>query len=311
MDENKDMNREKAGQFITRLMSNPALQPLAPLKKEQQIRFFLRTNEAQLFPTLSSPAFFPGKNQQEINRILTESLRETTNQKIFPLFKDFITDTLKSGALICAVGGNNSLNTNAVREGLLKLFTAILESNDARDALIPVATLFESPLLMRYIPQIVHRQKYISFEIRMVQRFKEVPENIIDYIKLTALITPVVYTYLENSSELVNGSISANFANQIIEKLSNKYRAIPKEIIAGLIQGSVAFSDDKEIPATSRLATLFARRAQTWNPDQKIDRGAESSDKSWFSVARKNYRYYGYDMDMIMELYNISAEMGW
>ena len=43
----------------------------------------------------------------------------------------------------------------------------------------------------------------------------------------------------------------------------------------------------------------------------KIDRGAAASDQSWFNVARRNYKYYGYDFDLLTELYNISAENGW
>ena len=43
----------------------------------------------------------------------------------------------------------------------------------------------------------------------------------------------------------------------------------------------------------------------------KIDRGAETSDKSWFNVARRNYKFYGYDLDMLVELHSISAENGW
>ncbi len=310
MDEKSSIQREKAEQFITRLMSNPALQGLTPLKKEQQIRNFLKMNESQLFPTLSSPAFFPGKNPWEINGILAQTLREMTNRSFLPPLKQFIDESLKSTALICAVGDNN-INTTAIREGLNGIFTALLNSDDAREALIPVQTLCESPFLNRYVPQIVQRQKYISFEIRMVQRFKEVPENIIDYVKLTSLLTPVIYTFMENTGELVKGSISLNYAHQIIRRLSEKYKTIPEEILRDIVMASVSFQEFRDKPATSRLATIFTRRSQNWNPDQKIDRGAETSDKSWFSIARKNYRFYGYDMDMLMELYNIAAELGW
>ncbi|MDC7222752.1 MAG: hypothetical protein PQJ60_03360 [Spirochaetales bacterium] len=302
--------KEKAQQFVIRLMSNPALQGMAPLKKEQQIRHFLKVNEDQLLPTLSSPAFFPGKARYEINAILGETLREMTDQTILPPLKQFITGTLRPAALLSAARDDGG-DTSAMREALWQIFSSLLQSPDSRDALIPALTLFESPLFVRYVPQIIQRQKYISFEVRMVQRFKEVPENIVDFLKLTVLLKPVIHTFLENSGDPMNGCLSTAYANQIIRQLHGRYPALPETILKGLIYTSVSFEDNRDLPATSRLAAIFTQRAVNWNPAQKIDRGAESSDKSWFNIARKNYRYYGYDMDMLMELYNIAAELGW
>jgi len=42
-----------------------------------------------------------------------------------------------------------------------------------------------------------------------------------------------------------------------------------------------------------------------------IDRGAESPDKSWFAVARKNADYYGFDKRMIEDLYRIARDNNW
>ncbi|MDC7221330.1 MAG: hypothetical protein PQJ59_15445 [Spirochaetales bacterium] len=310
MNENNRIDREKAQQFVIRLMSNPALQGLAPLKKEQQIAYFLKVNEEQLLPTLCSPAFFPGMDRKQINALLIGVLREMTNQTILPPLKQFITGSLRPSALSCAVKDKDA-NINAMREALWKMTTSVLSSSEGRDGLIPAITLFASPLFNRYVPQFITRQKYISFEIRMVQRFKEIPENIVDILKLTVLLKPIVHTFLDNTGELINGCISLPYANQIVRQLHEKYPALPEILLQGIVHSNVSFAESRDLPATSRLGAIFTQRAINWNPDQKIDRGAESSDKSWFSIARKNYKYYGYDMDMLMELYNIAAEMGW
>jgi hypothetical protein len=42
-----------------------------------------------------------------------------------------------------------------------------------------------------------------------------------------------------------------------------------------------------------------------------VDRGANGPDSSWFSVARRNYKYYGFDIKMLDELYRIAADNGW
>jgi hypothetical protein len=310
MNENTLIYNEKAQSFIIRLMSNPALQTLAPLKKEQQIRHFLKTNEEQLLPTLSSPAFFPGKNRFEINKILEEALRNLTDQTILPPLKQFITASLHSSTLT-SITGDEKDNTNAMREALWSLFSKILTSPDCREGLIPALTLFDSPLPARYVPLFIQRKKYISFEVRMVQRFKEIPEHIIDYLKLTTLFKPVVHNFIKNRDDLINGSIPLPYANQIVRQLAAQYPVLPEALLKCIVQTNVSFGDDRDLPAISRLTAIFTQRAISWNPIQKIDRGAVSSDRSWFSVARKNYRYYGYDLDMIMELYNIASEQGW
>jgi hypothetical protein len=42
-----------------------------------------------------------------------------------------------------------------------------------------------------------------------------------------------------------------------------------------------------------------------------VDRGADSPDKSWFNVSRRNARWRGLDVSMLDELYTIAAENGW
>jgi hypothetical protein len=304
------IKNEKAEQFIQRLMVNPALKDLHPLKKEQQIISFLKVNEAQLYPTLSSPAFFPGQDRDKIREILVSSLRTITNSVILPPLNHFFSTTMKSGALISATK-DPALNIKGVREGLIAFMNLILESSDGRESLVPALTVFSSPILDKYISQIIGRQKYISFEIRMVQRFKEIPENVVDYIKMTMLLKPVIHVFLENTGELVNGCISHSYAKRLIYQLQKKYPILPHEILKSIVFSNMSFQEDRDIDATSRLAAIFTKRALNWNPAMKVDRGAESSDKSWFNIARKNYRFYGYDMDMLMELYNIAAELGW
>ena len=62
-----EQSQAKAEQFVTRLLANPAIKTIGPLAKEEQIRQFLKINAGQLFPTLSSPAFFPGMSWHQIS----------------------------------------------------------------------------------------------------------------------------------------------------------------------------------------------------------------------------------------------------
>lgn len=71
-----DIQRQKATQFIHRLLANPGLQDNSPIQKEEQIIQFLKVNGDRLFPTLSSNAFFPGQSWSQIHAILMQTLRE-------------------------------------------------------------------------------------------------------------------------------------------------------------------------------------------------------------------------------------------
>ena len=77
-----DINQQKASQFIHRLLTNPGLQDLSPIQKEEQIVQFLKINGSKLFPTLSSPNFFPGQDWNQIQSILAEALREIIDQSL-------------------------------------------------------------------------------------------------------------------------------------------------------------------------------------------------------------------------------------
>ena len=56
--EKMDPTLARATAFIRHVLSNPALNNLNPLKKEEQILQFLKANAQSLVPTLSSPQFF-------------------------------------------------------------------------------------------------------------------------------------------------------------------------------------------------------------------------------------------------------------
>jgi hypothetical protein len=82
-------------------------------------------------------------------------------------------------------------------------------------------------------------------------------------------------------------------------------------VVKSGVNSALSFQDNPYMESTARLAAIFSHRCRNLKPGMKVDRGAESSDKSWFSVARKNYKFYGFDLDMLVELHGIAAENGW
>jgi hypothetical protein len=86
---------------------------------------------------------------------------------------------------------------------------------------------------------------------------------------------------------------------------------IPPELLRGGLYSNVSFEEDKQVDATARLAAIFASRGKNYKPMARVDRGASTPDRSWFSITRRNYKYYGFDIKMLDELYKIASENGW
>ena len=79
-----ESDKAKAKAFMSRLLANPALSSFSPLQREEQIVQFLTVNGSQLYPTLSSQAFFQGKSWENIVAILLSDLYETINKEVDP-----------------------------------------------------------------------------------------------------------------------------------------------------------------------------------------------------------------------------------
>ena len=82
-------------------------------------------------------------------------------------------------------------------------------------------------------------------------------------------------------------------------------------MLKSAVDANVSFNEHHVLEATARLSAIFSARARNYQPDLKVDRGADSPDKSWLNVARRNYKFYGFDVKMLDELYKIAAENMW
>jgi len=82
-------------------------------------------------------------------------------------------------------------------------------------------------------------------------------------------------------------------------------------VIRSGVNANVSYLENRFIEATARLAAVFSARCRAFQPNVRVDRGADTPDKSWLSIARRNYKFYGFDVKILDELYSIAAESGW
>lgn len=308
------MNSEnqKAEAFVTRLLQNPALQGFSLLQREEQIIQFLHVNAAQLAPTLSSPQFFPGKNWQQIFTILVGSLYQIIDRELLPELEQLLSSTIDFTFfhLLRPQQADSSLISKQVMDMLRR----VLAKPDARREMTGPYTAVRFRLLDRYLEESFSRKTYIHFELTKVQRLRLGKEHVEDFINLNLLLKPVVYLYISSgdaSTDRNNGVIQNQFAERVSTNLMKELKLVPEQVLKSVARTSVSFTENRFIDATARLAAVFSARSRSYQAGQKVDRGADTPDKSFFSTARRNFKFYGFDVKVLDELYKISAENMW
>ena len=93
--------------------------------------------------------------------------------------------------------------------------------------------------------------------------------------------------------------------------LAKRLPALPEAIIRSGVYANGSFVENRSLDATSRIAGILSSMCRNARPNEKVDRGADSADKSWINIARRNYKFYGYDIKMLDEFYKIAGENGW
>jgi hypothetical protein len=308
-----NMRNEKAQAFVRRLLTNPALKSLTPLQQEEQILQFLSKNGSQLFPTLSSANFFPGANWEQIWAALTGVLVEDINGRLFPALQTIIGERVDFSFV--SFFGNGYGSGAEIRREVYSFLTRIIERPEARRSFTGPFTALYYNVAERYLDQVFARKEYVHFELTKVQRLDMGKGPIKNMINASLLLRPIIHILsispAPRQHESTTGTIQAQYADKVVEAAGKGLRTLPKELLTSAVNSNVSFFENKFIEATARITAIFSSRCRSYSPAVEVDRGADTPDKSWFSIARKNYKFYGYDVKMIDEFYKIAAENGW
>ncbi|MCG8477501.1 MAG: hypothetical protein MI724_00265, partial [Spirochaetales bacterium] len=291
---------EKAQAFIGRLLQNPTLKGFSVLQKEEQIIQFLHVNAAQLAPTLSSAQFFPGKNWNQIFSLLISALYQVSNQELFADIDAVVTEKIDFTfiQLLKQQRGDDTTIANQ----LIGMTKKLLEKPDARRAFTGAYTALHFGLVNRYLDEIFARKSYIHFELTKVQRLRLGPEEIRSFIEVNLLLKPTVFlvgSTAQVPQDRATGMVQNQFAEKVLGMLKKEMRPIPESILKSAVHASVSFNDNRFIEATARLTAVLSTRSRNYQSNIKVDRGADSPDKSWFNTARRNYKFYGFDIKML------------
>ena len=307
-----ESEKQKAGAFIQRLMANPALKSFSVLQREEQIIQFLTVNSKQLYPTLSSNAFFPGKSWDTICGILLSVLYESSNQEIIPDIQllvnrlDFTFFTFLRQA---------NMDEGQAKQIVMDFMTKMLSNEQSRRVFTGSLVAVNSHIVRKFIGEIYRRRKYIHFEMMKVEKLKMGEKEVENMVSLTLLLKPLIYMFSQQGSAMkntANGTIFPYaFTESIAQNIAAKANAVPFQVFKSAMSANASFADNTKLEATARLGNILSSMCRNYKPEAKKDRGADTAMKSWINVARKNYKFYGYDLKMLDELYNIAADNAW
>lgn len=298
---------EKAATFVRHLWQNPSLIGLSPLQKEEQLQQFLDLNAQALAPTMSSPEYFPSLPWPRVRGLLGAALSELANSSLTPLCEAVVDKHIDFSFAVHMARRSATLDQISRQFG--EFLQTLSEKSESRRELTGPLMAAASGMVDRYLGKILERQKYINFELRKVQRLKISAGQISDLVKATMLIRPAVHYFCPPDSNLMH--ISQTMAQKLVIRTAKALTLMPEAVIRAGVNSALSFHENRFMESTARLAAVFSFRCRNLRPGMKADRGAESSDKSWFNVARKNYKYYGFDPDILIELHGIAADNRW
>lgn len=301
---------EKAKLFVTRLLSNPTLRTMNPLQKEEQILSFMEVNTRQLLPTLSSDAFFPGESWSAIQSLLISKLKELIDESLIPGIQRHLYEKIDLGFI--SLLRQQNLAQEKIKEELFNFIKKIISGDEGRKDFSGSYSAISHQIVDKYIENVFDAHSYVHFELTKVQRLKMNKDEIKDMIKISLLIRPAIYVFsVGMHKDSSSGIITKSFAEKVETSLKKDIPSLPEALVESAIRSNLSFEDHKYIQATSRITSIINSLARSVKSDMKVDRGASTPEKSWFSIARRNYKYFGWDIKMLDELYRFSAENNW
>lgn len=307
--------------FIQRLMMNPALANEPKIVVEDNILAFFTQNQRALKATFSSPQFFPNLNWQQVQQLFLLTLMEEINVYLLPDIKVLVEKKIDFAFLNAML--HRQIPANILQGEIFKFCGNALKQFEVRRHLEGLFNVINNNLIDKYITESFEKKSYIAREITIVERLKLQPDMLPGLIKIIMLVSLIGFVRSDNSNADLNEKMQSKrtslgsyhtqkaYYERMIKQFTTSMSIFTEDIINRCIGFHLNFEDDKSIHATSRLAKILMFMGKNYKPGQKRDKGADTYEKSWFQGMRKNYKYFGFDIDMLNELYRISAENYW
>lgn len=308
--------RDKMKDFVERMWTNPNIQSATIVKKENQILGFIRENQQNLQSAFQRPEFFPDISWDDSIRLLFSELTEvilgTVSSQLDQILERAAHPALKA---YYKDEGGLDIQPDKFRDLILEAMRA----KPVRDQYLAVLHAIDGGFFERYVPAVLDRRKMIYMDVVRRDRVNLESTYLPEYFRLMSLFRPLFFHKI-NHGDAHNISLDQLKKDpRMSEKVRGELRAqlcesvgqIPEGLIFPGLESNLSLEQHPDISGAARLINILTSRAQEYDPKQKQDRGAESPDKSWFSINRRTARYSGFDSRFLEELYQIAGEEAW
>ena len=306
--------KEKMTEFVNKLLSNPALANAVIVKKENQILSFIKENQSQLQAAFARPEQFPDISWDNAVRLLLTILTDKILSDIEPRLNKAY-KKIEIDGVIEHFRKEGSIDQDKMHEFILQNMRTKL----MRDHYIwSIESIFGN-FFSKYIPPIIERRKVIYIELIRRDRLTIETTLIPGFFGLVSLFRPLFF-YKFNRKQSGSISLAETSKNpKLFESVFPEFELAIKEEIGPVPEVILRYSMESHLNCTihletsgvSRLISIISNRTTDYDPSQKVDKGAESPDKSWFNIHRRTAKFYGLDPHFLDELYQVASEEGW
>lgn len=323
------MDANKIEGFLNHLLLLPNIKKEPIVVAETIIINFIKDNYSKLAKTFTSPSFFPELSPNEVIKMLINLLYQRVEKELTPFLLSIIRNEIDYSFLTLFTPG---VKIEEFKNNFEQLIIKLFKDINVRLNFKNIYYIFKTKAFDRYLVKAIERKQVIYNELFRIEKIPlKKEEEIINYFKFLTLLN--IYLYYKfpeneifNSSNTTNRKINIfdfktfpdkkNYVDKLILNLnktlkisenSNINKKIYKNALYSIFPESVVEKNDGII----RILYTFLIRYKEYKPYIKVDRGAETPDKSWYSIALKNYKFIGANQNILNELYLIAGDNMW
>lgn len=314
-----EQDKKKVQGFVDHLLQIPNIKGEPLLLGEGLILNFITQNMAQLKVTFKTPQFFPTIEWNDVLQVLLADLYDRVANEALPQFNTFIDTT--DFTVLNKISEGAELPNNFHQEKLHAFIESIFRNKDVRYNFNTVSNLFRYNIIERYLGEIFKRRDFLYNELVRVQKtYLEMDEYII-FLKVLLLIRNAAYVKVApGGGDTVKQNLFDTLSMK--KKMQQFLQFRCREIRGGMpmfsertielaLKSNLRTDLIEKEDASARFLFILTARFANYRPVARVDRGAESPDKSWFAIARKNAEHSGFDRRMLDAFYMIASDNNW
>ena len=310
----------KVNDFVDHLLSNPGIKSEPLLIGEGMIMNFLVQNLPQLKVTFKNSQFFPHLEWNQVLELIFENLYGRVSGIVLPVINQFIDNT--DFSFLDKLSNSGTIADKFRREKLHEFVQMTFRNRDSRFNMNSVINIFYYEILEKYIGEIFKRREFVHNELVRVQKTNLESAEYIIFLKIMLLIKNVVFMKLQLNPSNPEAKLNINdigknrknlqsYTDSVVKFLIPLLPGFPEKLIRLAVKSNYTADMTEQDEASSKFIYILSGRFQNYKHIAKIERGAESPDKSWFGIAKKNAEHFGYDKRMLDALYLIAGDNNW